>query len=77
MTILQFALAFAFGLLVAAAAGACLWIAAFHERPALTASWLVVGAWWLGQGLAAVLLFVLAGGILGAVARAAWLLVGG
>ncbi len=77
MSILQAALAFGFGIALAGAAGWCLWHAIAYERPPWTAPSLTLAVWWVGQLLAWTLLTVLVGGILGAVAAAAWKLVNG
>jgi hypothetical protein len=55
----------------------CAWEAATKGRPdPRNVAPLSVAAWWVGQAVAWLLLLLVAGGILGLAARAAWRLTG-
>ena len=69
--------AIALGLIVGAAGVLCLWTAWRYDRPRPTpARALEVAAWWTGQALWWAALLLLAGGRVGAGARAAWYALG-
>lgn len=77
LRLLDLSIAMAGGLILAAAAAWCLSCAIRFERPDWRVSpWLATAAWWMGQALAAMLLLILGGGLVGLIARAGWRLLG-